>query len=783
MLPPAVLGGLWLLIHRHRAWLGTEDLSRRGSLVLAFLVLQSIVAVWSELASVGHHFTTGVVVTGWWVVALGLVAAGARELRARPLPGFREGVAGAFTGGGAKLGLAAVGGVAWLAVLAAIGWLYPPSNGDSIVYHLTRVAHWVQDRSVWHYATHYLHQIELAPLHEYNMAHLHLLTGSDRLDGYVQLVAAVVAIAGASEVARLLGGSRDAQLAAAVLVATLPSVILEATSTQNNDFAAAVAVAVLILLLIWRPASSPAPTAALMGLALGAAFMAKGTLVAFLAPICLILGARALVGEIRRWDGGTLVRRLAAAGGTVLAATALVAGPFLFRNVVVVGGPMGPSSRVTISTDLTPRAAAANVVRSAAGNFAIGDGRTGLRSWVSRVVLGSSRRVFEAFGVAGDDQRYALGTELDAFQTKDYTAWERSEDVGANPWHASLIVAAGGVLVAGASRRGGGQRLPLVVAVGLTAGFLLFAGTGRWSIFAVRYYVPLLVAWCPLIALALTRLPAWASGTLLVLLAAASLSPLLASASRPVLDARWRFDSPLEPYFAGAEQPVTGASAYGGPAEFEALAAAVAGTSCDRLGIANWVLLEYAVWAGLRYEGWSGRVEAVRVQNESKVLEPRGYDPCALLLQVDHDHVTPDDGWANLRFGPLALSAPPELMTGVEAAAPGFRSDVPGVAVRPGGGWVLGAARPAVARPATLFVSSDAARSLRLRLLDPSGEPTVAQVERSGAARPLAPVPTATGWEVDVAVPPGTTRLLVAARTPSADGAPLGLLGVSVAAG
>ena len=74
------------------------------------------------------------------------------------------------------------------------------------MYHLARVAHWIQNSSVDHYATHTTAQLELAPLQEFNMLHLHLLADTDRLDGFVQLAAFVVAIVGVSELARLLGG-------------------------------------------------------------------------------------------------------------------------------------------------------------------------------------------------------------------------------------------------------------------------------------------------------------------------------------------------------------------------------------------------------------------------------------------------------------------------------------------------------------------------------------------------------------------------------------------------
>ena len=774
---PAVLGMVWFLINRHRGFLGMERLSRRGSLVLAFLVFQLLVDILTELTSLGHHFTGRTVGLAWLSVLAAVVAMCRREL-ADGLQVRRRGACLVIVARSSfhDERFWAAAGFAWLTVLVAVAWFYRPSNGDSLVYHLARVAHWVQDASVTHYATHYLAQVEFAPLHEYNLAHLHLLSGSDRLDGYVQLVATVVAIAGASEIARLLGGSRRAQLFTAVVAATIPSVILEATSTQNNDFGAAIGVALLLLVLCWKPFDTPLPGAVLIGVAAGEALLSKGTLLAFFAPVCLFLLVTAIVPELRRRRLGTLARRLAAGGALALAAAALVAGPFLFRNIQLFDGPTGPVSKSTISSELTPRAAAANVVRSTASNFSIGDGRNGVRTHVSRLVLRSAERIFNGLGVEGHDQRYALGTELDAFQVGDHSRRERVEEVGANPWHVVLLVGAGCVLLASVARGDAGDRRALLIAVGLMTGYLLFTGTARWSIFAVRYYIPLLIAWSPLIALVLVRLRPWMSRTLLVALSVACLPQLLDNTTRSILHPKWRTDSFLDPYFA-SEEALRVASP---SAAYERLSTAIAQGSCDRLGIANWILVEYPIWVGTAHEGWKGRIEAVGVQNESRVLEVREHDPCALVRQVKADFVTPDDGLANLRFDSLALSSRPDLMTRVGADAPGFESGAAGVELRPGGGWRLGGTAPSVIGRGTVYVTTDAVRSLRVQFLGAPPGMEVEKVEPSGEARPVVTAESADGTAVDLVFPLGTTRLVVAASAISGV-APVDFGGVTVA--
>ena len=196
----AALGLLWFLVSEFGGLSGFADLTKRASLVVAFGLYQLLVFALAELTSLGHHFTAGSEAVAWATVVLigvgllwrDLIGASKRlvlGLRRSPWKRVRR-----------SLDIDQVAGVAIivviLAVLVVTGWLYPPSNSDSMAYHLARVEHWIQNRSVTPYAAHYLAQIELAPLGEYNLATLHQLTHTDRFDGYVQLSSTVICILG-----------------------------------------------------------------------------------------------------------------------------------------------------------------------------------------------------------------------------------------------------------------------------------------------------------------------------------------------------------------------------------------------------------------------------------------------------------------------------------------------------------------------------------------------------------------------------------------------------------
>lgn len=85
---------------------------------------------------------------------------------------------------GLQLQRAAVVSIARLAGLVAL-WA-PPNNFDTMVYHMSRVCHWIQNRTIAPYPTHILRQLHQNPWSDWAVAHLQLLAGGDRLANTVQ---------------------------------------------------------------------------------------------------------------------------------------------------------------------------------------------------------------------------------------------------------------------------------------------------------------------------------------------------------------------------------------------------------------------------------------------------------------------------------------------------------------------------------------------------------------------------------------------------------------------
>ena len=399
-------GLLWMLIALHRRRIGFDSISIRGSLVLAFLVFEVLLLGITEITSVGHNFTAGRVALAWIVVIVALLFVARSDLRT--MVSRARSHQGSPFGLRTRLKRLSTEDRVWLAVivvifgvLVAVGLIYPPSNGDSMVYHLARVEHWIQNRTVASFATHYLAQVEFSPLGEYNLAHVQLLSGTDRFDACVQLVSALICIVGVSELARLLGASRSLQIAASVVCATIPTGILLATTTENDYFAAAIAVALLVILLVYSFGAGWVWRTIALGLAAGMLYMAKGTLPAMLGPVAVALFALAFYRRLRvsgrPFTLPRLVSWLAVAGAAVVA----IVGPFVVQTWQLSGNILGSASQNLIISPLSPNAFGANIIRSTALNFDIGNGVAGIETYISKIMLGITEpRVLGPWGQA-----------------------------------------------------------------------------------------------------------------------------------------------------------------------------------------------------------------------------------------------------------------------------------------------------------------------------------------------------------------------------------------------
>lgn len=103
-----------------------------------------------------------------------------------------------------------------------------------MTYHLGRVVHWMQNKSVEHYPTSITNQIWKKPLAEYIILHFQILSGGDYFSNFVQWFSLIGCLFSTSLIAKKLGASRQGQIITAIISSTIPMGILQATSTQND---------------------------------------------------------------------------------------------------------------------------------------------------------------------------------------------------------------------------------------------------------------------------------------------------------------------------------------------------------------------------------------------------------------------------------------------------------------------------------------------------------------------------------------------------------------------
>jgi hypothetical protein len=529
----------WLLLPVAGSGADATVQPRRLALLYASLGCGVFMVVSTEVLSLFHALTRSWTAALWGGAAI-VLAAAVRTRRGRPsvsdlLPSGR--------GVDPVIWVCLSGCAVVLAVTAFIALAAAPNTWDSMTYHLARVMHWQQDRSVAFYATGIQRQIHLTPGAEYIALHLHLLSGGDRLDNIPQWLAGTGSLLVVSLIAARLGATARGQALAAVVCATLPMGILQSTSTQN-DYVVAYWLACLVALIVgvaprawvWAPA---------LGAAVGLAILTKATAYVFATPFLVWLAARlvrddgghvaaeerprgnqASHGPPTRWSA-RLARLVGIAALAGVVAVGLNSGQFA-RNHALYGTPFGPDGEGDqqeieyLNGLFSSRELASNVMRNA--TLQVSAPVSSVNRLTERAVVAAHR----ALGIDPNDSRTTYGqTRFSVRQTSN------GEDTAGNPLQFALLVAVG-VVVATNRRYRRSPVAPYLLC--LLAGFLLFSLLLRWQPWNSRLVLPLFVLASAAAGVVLGDMPRrLPSVAFAVGLALAAIPWLVANRSRPLV--------------------------------------------------------------------------------------------------------------------------------------------------------------------------------------------------------------------------------------------------------
>jgi 4-amino-4-deoxy-L-arabinose transferase-like glycosyltransferase len=237
----------------------------------------------------------------------------------------------------ALLGTTALVGILNLVVLLSTA----PNNVDSMYYHLTRMAYYLQQGHLGYYDAAYWAQVVHPKNSTILQIYAYLISGrNENLTQVIQFVAYWVAVVVVFGIAQSIGFRRSASLFAALIFALLIQCIMQSNTTQN-DILVALYIAVGVYSFLSFRASKKKRYLLLAGVQLALAIGTKLTAILAL-PSVFIIALLALLPRgmqgIRRALANSAVFSLAFMFGTLI----FVLPSSYLENYFHFGHPLGP---------------------------------------------------------------------------------------------------------------------------------------------------------------------------------------------------------------------------------------------------------------------------------------------------------------------------------------------------------------------------------------------------------------------------------------------------------
>jgi hypothetical protein len=500
LLLPAAAWFLFLLILRQRAcdW--------RRAVLAATVISATCVVLGTEILSVPRLITRSGVAIFWLticVVAFLYMRTGGRH----SAPALRSEPPAEGLDRATKACLLASAVIVLLVGITAL--IAPPDTWDALEYHLPRVSMWISNHNVGFFPTPDYCQLIYSPWSEYAIMHTELLWGTDRFVNVVEFFSLLGSLVAVSLIAKKLGAGPRGQALAALVCATIPEGILEASGPMNTYVVAFWMATAAAFLMEWN--DNPTWLNLICaGLATGLAIFTKGTayvLLPFVLLACWWMGT----GRIR-------VLFLKRSAVFVLLILALNA-PQYVRNYEFTGSPLGVPLPVKyprtefVMRRVSVRGTAANVLRNVSLHLC-----TPSRA-VNERIERSVRFAIRGLGVDPDDpSQIWIGLP---FHMNHFTS---NEIIAGNPMHLILFVIFVGAVFWKAKERIR-RRWAVLFALGILSSFVLFCALLRWQMWSSRYHLGLFVLGAGLCGMVLEKYlsPRLATGICVALLLPAML--------------------------------------------------------------------------------------------------------------------------------------------------------------------------------------------------------------------------------------------------------------------
>lgn len=501
-----------------------------------------------------------------------------------------------------------------VATVGLIAIIAPPNNWDSMDYHMSRVAYWIQNHTLAHYPTSYTPQLYQNPWSEFVILHFQILSGGDYFANLVQWFSMIGCIIGVSLIAKQLGADLRGQVFSAVVTATIPMGILQASSTQNDYVAAfwLVCLAYYLLTTIQAGKSDIWTNSFNIGSSTGLAILSKGTAYFYVFPFLI-------------WFGFYLVKRLrwrAWKPALIVGSISLLLNiSHYLRNYNLFVSPLGEASGYR-NEILGVNILISNILR----NIALHIG-TPIGFW-----NGKANRLIQLIhtfiGVDYNDPRITFSQTFfvpGGWSTIGITGNENS---AGNLLHLALILICIIIFISRKSLRKKSYIFAYLIATVST--FLIFCYLLKWQAWNSRLHLPLFVLMSPFVGVVLSKLKQQKIAIFIVtFLLISSLPWVFFNRYRPIIDSNNIFQTPrIEQYFSN--RPFLKGT-YTGAVEF------LNSKKCSNVGLSMgndpW---EYPLWVLLQQNNQKLlKIQHINVNNISANLEKEAYfqdfEPCGII--------------------------------------------------------------------------------------------------------------------------------------------------------
>ena len=516
-------------------------------------------------------------------------------------------------------------------IVAAVGLLAilaSPNNWDSMTYHMVRVVHWIQNRSLEHFPSNYLPQLYLMPWSGYAIAHFQILAGSDRFVNLVQWFSMVGSVIGISLIAKQLGADIRGQVFAAVFCATIPMGILQSSSTQSDYVVTFWLVCLIYFVLEALKTGITIKQAIFIGLSLGLATLTKGTAYIFAFPfmVWLLVGSLKQVYWKKLWKPFLIIAFLA---------LFLNLG-YYSRNIDLFGSPLGSTQGFQGTDDpqgfkytndaFSVPILVSNVVRNLAihADIVRNLGLQGVITPTTGVTEKVVKIIHQALGVDINDDRT---TRQGPFHVP---ALSTNEDTAGNPLHFFIILSLL-LFLAIRWKHFRKEGLLIIYPLAIITAFLLFCYQLKWQPYHARLHVSLFVPFAAFVGVLLSQLPKKLANIVPILLLVTSLHWVFNNQFRPFTGAVNVFNQTrIEQYFTARkylQEPYTKAVNF------------VNEKGCANVGLMLEDHWEYPWWVLFQQNKNSNvKFEHVNVPNISNrtANEPphKDFIPCAIIHKL-----------------------------------------------------------------------------------------------------------------------------------------------------